>query len=112
MSVTPKPLIDGKYAENAQTTQYTAPALTATTIDKFDARNDDTSAQTIAVNLVPSGGAASGANLRKSKTLGPGESYTFPEVVGHTLKAGDFISTIASVASKVSIMASGREIVS
>lgn len=110
MTTVAKVLIQSKIAENAQTTQYTATGVKAI-IDKFTATNYSAGAQTLSVNLVASAGAAGNANLVvKTKTLQAGETYTFPEIVGHMLEAGDFISTIASAATSLTIRASGREI--
>ena len=110
MTVTVKVLIPAKTAENAQTTQYTATGVT-TLIDKFTATNYSAAAATISVNLVTLAGAAGNLNLIvKTKTLQAGESYTFPEIVGAALAAGDFISTIAGTATAINIRASGREI--
>lgn len=110
MTVTAKVLIAAKTAENSQTTQYTATGVTAI-IDKFTATNYDTVARTISVNLVTSADTAGNQNLIvKTKTLQAGETYTFPEIVGHVLAPGGFISTIASAASAVNIRASGREV--
>lgn len=110
MTVTVKPLIAAKTAENTQTTQYTASGVTAI-IDKLTATNYSASAATISVNLVTSGGSAGNDNLIvKTKTLQASETYTFPEVVGHVLAPGGFISTIAGTASAINIRASGREV--
>jgi hypothetical protein len=110
MTVTAKPLIEAKDAETAQTTQYTAPANTRALIDKLTATNTSGSTASISVNLVPSGGTAGATNLiTKTKALAAGESYTFPEIVGHVLAAGDFISAVASAAG-ITIRASGREV--
>lgn len=109
MAVIDKVLVPAKIAENAQTTQYTALNVTAR-IDKFTATNYSASAATFAVNLVTASGSASSANLVKTKTLQPGETYTFPEVVGHVLGAGDFISTLAGTATAINLRVSGREI--
>lgn len=107
---TPKVLIPAKNAEDAQTTQYTATGVKAI-IDKFTATNYSGVAATLSVNLVPSGGAAGNDNLVvKTKTLQPGETYTFPEIVGASLEAGGFISTIAGTAASINIRANGREI--
>jgi hypothetical protein len=46
----------------------------------------------------------------KNKTLLPSETYTFPELVGHVLQPGGFISTIAGTASAINIRSSGREV--
>lgn len=110
MSVTVKVLIPGKTAENAPTTQYTATGVAAI-IDKFTATNYDTVARTLSVNLVQQAGTVGNDNLVvKTKTLQAGETYTFPEVVGHVVSPNGFISTTASASSAISIRASGREV--
>lgn len=110
MTVTVKVLIQPKQAENVQTTQYTVVNAKAI-IDKFTVTNTSAANVTIGVNLVSSGGSAGDGNLIvKSRTVSPGETYTFPELVGHTLESGGFISTIASAASSLTIRASGREV--
>ena len=110
MTVTVKVLVPAKYAENSQTTQYTATGVTAI-IDKFTATNISGSAATISVNLVTSAGSAGNTNLiTKTKTLQPSEVYTFPELVGQVRGSGDFISTIAGTASAINIRVSGREV--
>jgi hypothetical protein len=110
MTVQVKVLIPAKNAENSQTTQYTATNVTAI-IDKFTATNYSGGAETLSVNLVTVSGAAGNNNLIvKTKTLQPAETYTFPEIVGQVLNAGDFISTIASAATSINIRASGREV--
>ena len=110
MTVTVKVLIPAKIAEATQETQYTANGVT-TIIDKFTATNYSASAATISVNLVTVSGTAGDANLvTKAKTLQPSEVYTFPEIVGQVLRAGDFISTIAGTATAINMRASGREV--
>lgn len=110
MTVTVKVLIPAKNAEAAQTTQYTATGVT-TIIDKFTATNHSATAATITVNLVTSAGSAADSNrIVKTKTLQALETYTFPEIVGQVLAAGDFISTDASAATSINIRASGREV--
>jgi hypothetical protein len=107
MTVTAKTLLEAKQAENAQTTQYTAPAGTRTIIDKASARS--VAGSTLSVNIVASGGAAGASNLVVTKTLAAGEHYTFPELVGQVLNPGDFISTLCTVATDTVIRISGRE---
>jgi len=110
VTVSVKVLVPAKYAENSQTTQYTATGVTAI-IDKFTATNISGSAATISVNLVTSAGSAGNTNLiTKTKTLQASEVYTFPELVGQVLGSGDFISTIAGTASAINIRVSGREV--
>lgn len=110
MTVTAKVIIPAKIAESTQVTQYTATGV-RTIIDKLTATNYSGGAVTISVNLVTLADTAGNQNLIvKTKTLAAGETYTFPEIVGHILAAGDFISTIASAATSIAIRASGREI--
>ena len=110
MTVSIKVLIPPKQAENAQTTQYTAVNCKAI-IDKFTATNTSAGNVTISVNLVTSGGAAGAANLIvDTRSIAPDETYTFPELVGHVLNTGDYISTLAGTATAITIRASGREI--
>ena len=112
MAVTTTVLIPGKIAENSETTQYTASGVKAI-VDKFTALNYSAGAVTFSVNIVTVAGSAGNLNLIvKTKTLQAGETYTFPEIVGQVLNAGDFISTIASAATSISFRASGREITS
>jgi len=101
-------IIPAKTAENSQTTQYTSNGV-QTIIDKFTATNYSAAAATVSVNLVTAAGSAGDTNLIvKTKTLQPAETYTFPELVGHVLPTGGFISTIAGTASAINIRASGR----
>lgn len=110
MTTTVKNLVPPKAAENVQTTQYTATNCTAI-IDKFTATNTSGANATLSINLVPGGGSAGSSNLVLSaKTLAPNETYTCPEVVGHVLPNGAFISTIAGATGAITIDVSGREI--
>lgn len=109
MTVTVKCLVEGKQAENAQTTQYTSTAM-KTIIDKATVTNTTGGGVTFAVNLVPSAGAAGAGNLIVSKTIAANSTYTLPEIVGQYLDAGDFISTVAGAATSLTIRFSGRQI--
>jgi hypothetical protein len=110
MSVIVKNIIPRKQAENSQTAQYTA-VNCKTLIDKFTVTNTSASNVTLSVNLVANGGSAGDSNLvMKARTILPAETYTCPELVGQSLEAGGFISTIASAATSLTISATGREI--
>ena len=110
MTVTVTVLVPAQTANNAQSTVYTATGVTAI-IDKFTATNYSGTAATISVNLVTSGGTAGNNDLIvKTKTLQASETYTFPELVGHVLRPGGFISTLAGTASAINIRVSGREV--
>jgi hypothetical protein len=110
MAVSVNVLIPAKIAENTQTTQYTAVNV-STIIDKFTATNYSASAATISINLVTQFDSSGNQNLIiKAKTLLPSETYTFPELVGHVLAPGGYISTLASASSAINIRSSGREV--
>jgi hypothetical protein len=110
MTTTSKCLIEAKYAENAQTTQYTAPTGTRTIIDKCTATNVTGSPQTLSWNLVTAAGAAGASNtITYQKTVAAGATEVFPEMVGQVLNAGDFMSSLCSLANSIVIRASGRE---
>lgn len=110
MTVKVENIIPAKYAEATQTTQYTA-VNRKTIIDKFTITNVSASAATFSCNLVLDSSSASNSNLViKTKSIAAGETYVCPELVGHTLNEGSFISTIASAADSLVIRASGREI--
>lgn len=110
MTTLSKCLVEAKFAENAQTTQYTVPTGARTILDKCVGYNGSAAAVTLAINLVASAGTAAAANLIVNKTLNAGEAYTFPEVVGNVMNAGDFLSLVAGAASAVVFRLGGREI--
>ena len=110
MTVSVRVLVPAQTANNTQSTVYTATGVTAI-IDKFTATNYSATAATIGVNLVAGGGSAGNDNLIvKTKTLQAGETYTFPELVGHAIAPSGFISTIAGSAAAINIRVSGREV--
>ena len=111
MSVNVRSLFTPLQAANAETTQYTAPAGVRTIIDKFTGTNTSGAAVTLTVKLVQSAGTPGVANtIVSARSLAVNECYTFPEIVGHVLNPGDFISTLAGAASAITIRASGREV--
>lgn len=97
-------LIPAKIAENVRTVQYTATNVSAI-IDKFTAMN--TSAGTVTLSVYLGSGAP---DLVVTKSLTAGQTYTFPEIVGHAISKGGVIGTTASLAGVVNIRSSGREI--
>lgn len=110
MAVTVKNIIPRKQAEAIQTTQYTA-VNCKTIIDKFTVTNTTGAPVTFAANLVAFGGSAADSNkVLPAKSVAAGETYLCPELVGQTLEAGGFISTLAGAATSLTISASGREI--
>jgi len=112
MTVTAKCLLESTQLAAAQTTLYTANGL-RTILDKVTATNVSGSAATVTVNLVPVAGSAAGSNVIVSaKSLQAGESYGFPELVGHVLNQGGFVSVIAGTAAAINFRMSGREVTS
>ena len=110
MTVTVSVLVPPKQMEASQTTQYTATNVRAI-IDKATVTNTDTVSRTFSVNIVTSGGSAGVSNLViDTRTVQPDETYLCPELVGHVLAPGGFISTIASNATSLTLRVSGREI--
>ena len=102
-----KALIQAKFAEAVETTQYTSTNC-KTTVDKFTATNIAGVNSTLTVHVIPSGGAAATSNAIV-KVISPGATWTFPEIVGHSLEAGDVLSTLAGTANAIWIRASGRQ---
>jgi hypothetical protein len=110
MTVTVKNIIPAKQAEDTQTTQYTA-LNCKTVIDKFTATNTSANNATLSVNIIPLSGSYGDDNLIvDARAIAPGETYTFPELVGQALEPGSSISTLADVSTALTIRASGREI--
>mgnify|MGYP003407528301 CR=1 FL=1 len=79
-----------------------------TAIDKITATNRAATNQTATVHIVPAGESAGESNA-VSKLLAPGESWTFPALVGHNLAPGDSIAPKASAVDSVWFRASGRQ---
>lgn len=111
MAVTPKVLIQGQTMGTALTTYYTA-VNAKTLIDKLTmVNNQGTAAVTANVYLVHTGSSATvNTQVIASKSLAVNETYTFPEIVGHSLEAGGHIAANVSAATSVTIRAAGREV--
>lgn len=107
MAVTTSCLYETAGSPAVETTVFTSTGL-ATLIDKLTSYG--VAAGDLTIKLVPSGGSAGSANILAKKTFAVGEAYTWPEIVGHTLLPGDFISIISSVANSVNLRISGRRI--
>lgn len=107
MTVTARVLLESKSAEATQTKQIDSTGM-RTIIDKFTAYNSDPAAQALTVYLVPAAGSSGAGNISVVKTLQPGETYTFPEVVGHILESGASLNTLAAKAGVINLRASGR----
>ena len=103
-------IVEGQQLTASTATYYTA-GTNRTRIDKMTICNTTGTARTFDLHIVPSGGAASASNqVIDAKSVGAGETYLCPEVVGHWLEPGDTIQAVASAASALSIVASGIEV--
>ena len=107
MTITARPLFTSQYAVNADTTMYTS-SDGRTILDKCTAYNSDAATRTLTINIVASGGSAGASNINIVKSIATGDTYTFPEIVGHVLESGGFVSMKADAASKVVVRMSGR----
>lgn len=112
MGIALRVIIYTKYVEPSIFKQYTA-VNCDTVIDKFTVTNVSNATETLSVSLVRAGDAHDSSNLIiDERSIAPGICYTCPELVGHVLSNGDFISTIASASNALTIRASGREVTS
>jgi hypothetical protein len=112
MTINVRCLVEAVQVTAAEVTYYTAPPNTRTLIDKLTGTNTNVGAVTITVSLVASGNSVGvGSQIVRTRALAAGETYGFPELVGHVLNPGDFISIAASSAASVNVRISGREVV-
>lgn len=101
-------LVEPHFMASSQTTVYTAGVGTQARIDSLSITNTDTAAVTISINLVPSGGSASSANLTtKAQSIQPAQTWNCPNEIGKVLSAGDFMSVISSTSSVAVISCGG-----
>ena len=106
MTSTPTVLLQTKYLEDAETTQYTAPAnVRAVRVDDFTVMNRAVGTTDLVVRVVPSGGTPGAEHELIVKTLGIGELYEAPPIL---LGPGDFIRTNPSAASALVARMAGR----
>lgn len=111
MSVTIKTLFQAKFAQSANTNEYSAPSNMRTIIDKFTATNTDSSSVTLSVYLIPSGQAvADHYQIIKELSIAAGATRDLVELQNHILSPSETINVIAGTAGKVVIRASGREV--
>lgn len=104
-----KILASGQVASaNTATTVYTVPAASAAKVASASITNTDSSAMTVSVSVVPSGGSVDGTHVVLSAyQLLAGDSTVLTEIIGSMLDAGAFISITASTASKLNYLFTG-----
>lgn len=107
---TRKRIIAGSQVAATATTYYTCPANTKCVISAISFCNTTANAITVTLYLVASGGSASASNtITSARTLGPGETWSCPDVVNQVIEASGFIQALASSATSVTIIGSGVE---
>lgn len=110
MTATGTRLVSGSQLTNSIATYYTATNLSAR-IDKCVVLNTTGGAVTFDLHLVPLSGSAGVTNqLIDGQSVGAGQSYTCPEVVGQWILAGGTIQAVASASASLTLMVSGLEV--
>lgn len=104
-------MTEAQFAPILETEVYATPENMIATIDKCVARNTDASnSHTLSVLLVPPAETPTGAEfIFEKKTLLPGQSWTFPAIVGNFLAEDGGIRLQASEAGVIMVRISGRE---
>jgi len=106
-SATPKVLVSN-YLPSSEAAQYTAAAGSTVRLASAVLVNTDSSARTVTLSIVKTGDSAGGANrILNAYSLAAGAVLDLGAV--GWLGPGDFISGVASVASKVTLVMSGVE---
>ncbi len=77
-------------------------------IDKCEVRNNEVTAATMTLYIVPNGATPDDSMIRLSKEVAPGITDLCQAMVGHDLDRGDSIYGMSSDADTLSIRISGR----
>lgn len=104
MTTTPVVLLDGLVATPTGV-EYTSENC-QTTIDTMGVVNVSGSSAVATVTLSAPGGTDTFAI---SKTVLPGKSWPFPEIVGHLLESGGKVNVACPTAAAMKVRANGRK---
>lgn len=97
MTVVAQCLFETAAVPAAATTLVTGGNASRTYLDKITVTNTTGAAITVTVNIVPSGGSVGASNVLESVySIAANTSYSFPNIVGQILNAGDFLSITPS----------------
>lgn len=102
-------LIQPKFAETSHTKQYTSSNV-ITYIDNFTATNNTGNNVTLEINILDGDSAQLYNRIMAPTVIVPGECYICSEIMGKSINPGYSISTLASDANSITIMATGRQI--
>ena len=96
--------VDGTYVGNTDTTLITSGTNERLTVTSAIATNVGTATETIKVHRVESGGSVGDEKIIQN-TLGiaPGSTVVLDKLVGAVLEPNDFLSAVASTASKITV---------
>ncbi len=97
-------LLQSDFVPDSQTALFTAGQKVI--VDKCN--SSSILAGTVTLRIVPASATAGNQHQQASKVFNPADTYTWPEIVGQTLEAGDAIWGVCSVASAVTLRISGR----
>lgn len=92
---------------STETTLFTCPAASSVKIAQATVMNTANYDISISLHLVKAGGTAGTTSRVASFIVGPSDSRTLGELVGHFLGPGDFISASAVTSSLVVLTVSG-----
>jgi hypothetical protein len=106
---TPKEFYIGQPGTTA-TTLFTVPASTFYIVKHINICNTTSSAATVTINLVASGGSAA-ANNRMVSSFNVEANNTVNLDVSWTMAAGKFISALQGTSSAITVYMSGLEVV-
>lgn len=111
--VTPRNIIPGIRIESTLETYYTAPSNTRCVIKKVTITNDDTgNAYLVQIWIVPPAGApVAGNKIGQDVAVGPTETREIFFLENVVMEAGSTLQMQASVGNKMTLFASGVEIV-
>lgn len=104
MTVIVAPLAQSAFISNAEADVFVAGVTTI--IDSC--KSAAVLAGAVTLRIVPSGGTSGPEHTQGVKQFAVNETYTWPEVVGQILAAGDKLTAVCTVASAVTIRVSGR----
>lgn len=107
--ITPKRLVAGSALTDSLATYYTSGTATTAIVKEITFCNTHTSAITVDMHIIPTGGSAAVANqIFQDLALQAGETKKFS--VSEVMPSGSFIQASASTAAKVSFSVSGVEV--
>lgn len=108
---TPKPLIAPQQLTNSNATYYTVPASTVTKLVMIVLVNDTTTAVTVTINIVPTGGSADDTNILMKTVSIPTDGFPVILILDEFyMAAATTIQAVASVTAQVTIHISGVEL--